>query len=76
MRSGMDCELSRWTLIGPSGCARWKKKLSKSNFLRGLCDAKKTDVPQRLKSPDHKPPYGTAEAVPFQSPDESFSATL
>ncbi len=44
-----------------------EEEVVKEQLLEGTRNAKKTEVPQRLKPPDHKRPYGTAEAVPLQS---------
>ncbi len=63
----VDINRSEWA------CTLEEEEIVKEQFLEGTRNAKKTEVPQRLKPPDHKWPYGTAKAVPLQSSSTSPS---
>src|SRR5271165_3973512 len=63
----VDITQSEWL------CTLEEEEIVKEQFLEGTRNAKKTEVPQRLKPPDHKRPSGTAKAVPFQSSSTSPS---
>ena len=63
----VDINRSEWL------CTLEEEEIVKEQFLEGTRNAKKTEVPQRLKPPDHKRPSGTAKAVPFQSSSTSPS---
>ena len=63
----VDINRSEWA------CTLEEEEVVKEQFFEGTRNTEKTEVPQRLKPPDHKRPYGTAEAVPLQSSNTSPS---